>query len=124
MGGEVTRKDMENLANTKVYTFTDRPCIPGKTVIFGPCAGTDHGQAQQVPRSPDSRYKETTLRQTSAVIGGVSLSDELARLLNRYSEENASNTPDFILAKFLVNALDTFNIAVQEREKWYGRKVW
>jgi len=46
---------------------------------------------------------------------------ELTALLNRYSKENASNTPDFILASYLQTCLDAFGTAVQQRETWYGR---
>lgn len=46
---------------------------------------------------------------------------ELARLINRYSQENGSNTPDFLLASFLVAVLASFNTSVQQRETWYGR---
>ena len=46
---------------------------------------------------------------------------ELTSLLNRHSRENASNTPDFILAQFLEGCLATFATAVQQRENWYGR---
>ena len=46
---------------------------------------------------------------------------ELAALINRYSMENASNTPDWILAQYLAAALTAFDVAVQQRETWYGR---
>ena len=46
---------------------------------------------------------------------------ELENLINRHSKENASNTPDFILAIYLENCLDAFNMACQQRENWYGR---
>jgi len=46
---------------------------------------------------------------------------DLAELINRHSQENASNTPDFILAQFLSGCLDSFNTAIQQRETWYGR---
>ena len=46
---------------------------------------------------------------------------ELEQLINRYSKENDSNTPDFILAQYLQDCLNTFNVAVQQRETWYGR---
>ena len=46
---------------------------------------------------------------------------ELETILNRYSMENGSNTPDFILAQYLHGCLMSFNIAVTLREKWYGR---
>jgi len=48
---------------------------------------------------------------------------ELTGLINHYSIENASNTPDFILAQFISGCLESFNGAVQQREKWYGRQA-
>lgn len=47
---------------------------------------------------------------------------ELEYLINRYSKENKSNTPDFILAQYINDSLSVFNDAVNAREKWYGRK--
>jgi hypothetical protein len=46
---------------------------------------------------------------------------ELESLINRCSQENASNTPDFILAEFLIQCLSAWNVGVQQRETWYGR---
>ena len=48
---------------------------------------------------------------------------ELTSLLNRYSKENDSNTPDWILARYLSNCLSNYNSAVIEREKFYGRDL-
>ena len=45
----------------------------------------------------------------------------LRESINKCSQENASNTPDFILAIYLNNCLDAFNMAIQQRENWYGR---
>ena len=47
---------------------------------------------------------------------------ELESLINRHSMENGSDTPDFILAKFLRGCLETFNSAVARRAKWYGHE--
>ena len=44
---------------------------------------------------------------------------ELARTLNRHSAENKSNTPDFILAQFLIEAIRAFDAAVTARDQWY-----
>jgi hypothetical protein len=52
---------------------------------------------------------------------GSKLEQELAELLNRHSRENASNTPDFILAQFLLGCLGAFEQATQQRETSYGR---
>lgn len=46
---------------------------------------------------------------------------ELRNLINRYSQENGSDTPDFILAEYLNNCLKIFNDTLTKREKWYGR---
>lgn len=46
---------------------------------------------------------------------------DLERLINKHSMENGSNTPDFILAKYLEACLAAFNASVNRREQWYGR---
>lgn len=48
------------------------------------------------------------------------LETTLANLLNRHSAESQSNTPDFILAKFMLDCLAAFNTASVSRERWYG----
>lgn len=48
---------------------------------------------------------------------------ELAALINLHSLENGSNTPDFILAQFLVSALYAWNVAVARRQEWYGEPL-
>ena len=45
---------------------------------------------------------------------------ELQSLINRYSRENGSNTPDFILAGYLEDCLNAFDRATGIRAKWYG----
>lgn len=50
-----------------------------------------------------------------------SFEQELINLINRKCMENASNTPDFILATFLKSCLDAFDVATQQRETWHGR---
>jgi len=51
----------------------------------------------------------------------MALEHQIAHVLNRYSQENASNTPDFILAQYMLACLAAYNTAVQQRETWYGR---
>lgn len=45
---------------------------------------------------------------------------ELSQLINKYSKENESNTPDFILAKYLEHCLNAFNVATYSRDDWQG----
>jgi len=47
----------------------------------------------------------------------------LESLINVQSMENGSDTPDFILADYLADCLESFDKALQAREKWYGRTV-
>lgn len=47
---------------------------------------------------------------------------ELESLINRHSQENGSNTPDFILADFLTDCLDAFDKAVNRRWDWFYPK--
>ena len=47
---------------------------------------------------------------------------ELEFIINQFSQENASNTPDFILATYLLRCLNAWNEGVTRREEWYGRE--
>jgi len=63
-------------------------------------------------------------RRLDAASGSADAPDfisELRNLINKHSMENASNTPDYILAQYLTNCLRAWNQATQQRETWYGR---
>jgi len=49
-----------------------------------------------------------------------SLEQELTALLNRHSLESRSDTPDFILAQYLLGCLHAWNAATVARDQWYG----
>lgn len=49
---------------------------------------------------------------------------ELEGLINSHCMENGSDTPDYILAKYLDRCLDNFNQTISDREEHYGRKLW
>lgn len=51
------------------------------------------------------------------------LETELTALLNKHSIENGSDTPDFILAQYLLRCIDNLNRTISRREDWYGRKM-
>lgn len=50
----------------------------------------------------------------------VPLQQSIATAIHAASRESASNTPDFILAKYLESCLAAFEVASKEREAWYG----
>jgi len=47
---------------------------------------------------------------------------KLETLLNSHCKENISDTPDFILAKYLVDCLESFDQATIRRTAWYGKE--
>lgn len=52
----------------------------------------------------------------------MSFFEELRELINRNSLEAGSNTPDFILASYLMGCFEAFDKATQERTKWYSNE--
>jgi hypothetical protein len=44
---------------------------------------------------------------------------ELEKLINKYSIENHSNTPDFLLAQFIMNCLNSYIMVLKARDEWY-----
>jgi len=46
---------------------------------------------------------------------------ELETLINKYTMEHGSNTPDFILAAFLSRCLQAWNEATVTRDRWYAK---
>lgn len=51
----------------------------------------------------------------------MSLRNQIKDLLNKASRENESNTPDWLLADYLMLCLDAGEKLVVGREKWYGK---
>jgi len=50
----------------------------------------------------------------------IKLEKELEGLINSECRENDSNTPDFLLAEYMMNCLDAFELASNKREVWFG----
>lgn len=44
-----------------------------------------------------------------------------AEVINRESAEAYSNTPDFVIAEYLVSCLEAWNSGVTNRNNWYAR---
>lgn len=49
------------------------------------------------------------------------LGRELAGVVNKFSAENGSDTPDFILAAVIEDVIASWNKHVRERDRWHGR---
>ena len=65
------------------------------------------------------------LEEVQAVGGPVrpSFGQALERLIGEYSVENESETPDFLLAAYVLSCLKTWAEFTNAREKWYGKKM-
>lgn len=48
------------------------------------------------------------------------LSEKIREVLNQHCAENESNTPDYILAGTIMKVIDALNVAINERDKFYG----
>lgn len=49
----------------------------------------------------------------------TTLRDKIKRAINATSSENGSNTPDFILADYLIDCLAAFDKAANRRTDWF-----
>lgn len=49
------------------------------------------------------------------------LAKEFAKVINKMSLENQSDTPDFIIGEYLADCFVIFNDAVNERTRWYSK---
>lgn len=64
----------------------------------------------------DDKFNSELLKKDGAM---DDFKDELISLINRYSKENGSNTPDYILAGYLNDCLEAFDKAVILRAGWH-----
>ena len=51
----------------------------------------------------------------------MTLREEIRAAINRCCAENGSNTPDWILAEFLIACLEAFDKATKARSSFYMR---
>jgi hypothetical protein len=75
-------------------------------------------ELERILNDPNSPAVEIT---PNGEVVAKGLRYEVERALNKSCAENGCNTPDFILAEYLVSCLAAFDRAVNQRERWYGR---
>lgn len=79
-------------------------------------------QYQDPALAADVVARHNAAREHSAEPVGT-LAQQLARVLNRNSMENASNTPDFLLAEYMERCLAAAEILISRRDGWYGVRL-
>jgi len=60
------------------------------------------------------------LPKENSVSDGDEFKIKLAELINTYGLEGGSDTPDYVLADYLIVCLTAFNVATKERKSWYS----
>jgi len=48
----------------------------------------------------------------------MSFMKELTHLVNKYSKETNSNTPDYLLASYMLKCLNAYEFTITERARW------
>jgi hypothetical protein len=94
------------------YCADDERWIPAKLTIH--MMSDDNWNS--LPKSTDDESMGE-----AGIFKGAFIND-LKILINRYSIENDSDTPDYILAKYIANCLYSFRIATKDRDAWHGNK--
>jgi len=100
---------------------------PGDTCPSGVPLGDLAGQ-QGTIQGHSPKYNSSYLVEVSGQVYDIHDQDfrminfrtELQELLNKYGKENVSDTPDYILAGYIVGCLDVFNKAVKTRDNWHS----
>lgn len=81
------------------------------------------GVSYEAAKKRVQRSRKKSLKSNSVALAITeetsSFEKELAVLLNRYSKENESDTPDFILAGYISGCLSAFTTAIRCRRDWY-----
>lgn len=49
---------------------------------------------------------------------------ELTDLLNRYSIDQKTDTPDFVLARYLNDCINSLSTMIDKRENWSSKDTW
>lgn len=63
------------------------------------------------------------MSETTTALADSELRSEIKHALNRASAENASGTPDHVLADYLLACLSAFDAAIEARANWRGESV-
>ena len=105
-------------------------CTPNKRTPFCGAPGCEWppqtaakptiGELEAILGQPNPQPIEIT---TAGEVVFKGLREQIEQAINRTSSENGSNTPDFILAEYLVSCLAAFDRATQARERWYGKSI-
>jgi hypothetical protein len=96
---------------------------PAKYEEIYPCKDTTFDDSLTIMAEDILKIFEvgyTTLYGSSEEVKKSTFEKDLEILINKYSMENDSNTPDFLLKDYLINCLDNFNSITNRCNKHNG----
>jgi hypothetical protein len=109
------------LAALAVLTTSPELTIQGESVRGSATHPDD--MLDRVYALQETMFKDATPIPDDVVFEKPIFATALQDLINSYSKENGSNTPDFILAQYLMDCLDAFDKCSRAREKWFGKEL-
>lgn len=101
---------IKNMKELQQYSITD-------AYMLGLYNGIELCLATLEHRNPDYKERQDVKERKS-------LLDEIAKIINSFSVENESDTPDFLLSRYLVRCLENYAEIVKGRDKWYSFMPW
>lgn len=96
------------------FTYESGFAIAGNKEIMDAC---------NMPPLPDTCGTLPPPPSFSAACGPMPFGYELEKLLNMHGQDNTAKTPDYILAQYLIDCLQAFKKANEDREKHLGVTV-
>lgn len=115
---------MRNLSEINTNCIEGRLLIAALSSLSGFRTQSEPDELlKEVEEISNSIYKDNPLPVQEESVP-TTFEHELTSLLNRFSKENESDTPDFILSNFVQNALKAYEDAVKARDKWFGVNMW
>lgn len=94
--------------------------VDGRKVFVRHSLEQAQGDVEQHAAHEAQKVAEARAAEAAAKVPQPTLSEEVSALLNKHSRENESDTPDFILAEYLMRALESYEKAISDRDRWHG----
>jgi len=70
----------------------------------------------------EEKSEDSAVDPCDDIVEGKSLMRGIMDLINYHSRENESNTPDFILAEYLMEVLESWERFTKTRDAWWNNK--
>ena len=117
---------MENLSCIDTNRIEGRLLIAAMALISTTTHTTKHPDEilkELVDRQAEI-YKNSPLPEENEHQERPSFLTALGQLVNSYSKENDSDTPDILIANYLNSCLVNYGETVKARDAWFGVDMW